>query len=491
MTTAPTSKSAAIRARLNHPVIDCDGHTVELDPAFLDHLKEVAGADVCSRYLRRRAQGGWLRWYQMSRAERHDQRAIRPPWWRVPTANTLDWATFVLPKLRYERMQEMGFDFAVLYPTYGLAFPHIADEELRRACCRAHNACQSEMFGAFRDRLSPAALIPMNTPQEAVEELEYAVKELGLKCVMLAGHVMRPVAAVARKCPGARHDAVWLDTYGLDSEYDYDAVWAKCAELKVAPTFHSAGMAWGSRTSISNYMYNHLGHFAAAGEALCKSLIMGGVVRRFPHLRFAFLEGGVAWACSLLSDMVAHWEKRNRNVIERCNPVHLDRAQLQDICRLYGDPSVAGRWEQLAGIMEQVERAQNEPRALDDWATAAVERGEDIRDLFVRNLFFGCEADDHLNALAFNTNLNPFGARLNAVFSSDVGHWDVQDITAVVAEAFELVEKGLITEEDFQDLVFTNPVKLLTGVNPEFFQGTAIETEAVRLLLQEASTGQA
>ena len=47
-------------------------------------------------------------------------------------------------------------------------------------------------------------------------------------------------------------------------------------------------MGWGSRTSISNYMYNHIGHFATAGEALCKALFMSGVTRRFPILKFAF-----------------------------------------------------------------------------------------------------------------------------------------------------------------------------------------------------------
>ncbi len=38
------SRSAEIRARLNHPIIDSDGHTVEFLPAFLDVLKEVGGS---------------------------------------------------------------------------------------------------------------------------------------------------------------------------------------------------------------------------------------------------------------------------------------------------------------------------------------------------------------------------------------------------------------------------------------------------------------
>ena len=32
--------------------------------------------------------------------------------------------------------------------------------------------------------------------------------------------------------------AVYQDVIGLDSEYDYDPVWAKCLELGIAPSFH-------------------------------------------------------------------------------------------------------------------------------------------------------------------------------------------------------------------------------------------------------------
>jgi len=39
----PASKSAAVRARLNHPVIDSDGHTVEFLPAVLDYLEQTGG----------------------------------------------------------------------------------------------------------------------------------------------------------------------------------------------------------------------------------------------------------------------------------------------------------------------------------------------------------------------------------------------------------------------------------------------------------------
>ena len=72
-------------------------------------------------------------------------------------------------------------------------------------------------------------------------------------------------------------------------------------------------MGWGSRRSISNYMYNHIGSFGASMEALCKSLFLGGVTRRFPQpSASACWKVASAWACSLFADLVSHWEKRNK-----------------------------------------------------------------------------------------------------------------------------------------------------------------------------------
>ena len=189
----------------------------------------------------------------------------------------------------------MGIDVSVVYPTFGLLAPHLDDEEIRRAACRAFNTYHADIFREYDDRLIPVAVIPMHTPQEAMEELEYAVKILGMKTVMLAGHVLRPVPAVARTAPEGAHFAYWLDTFCLDSDYDYDPVWAKCVELKVAPTFHSAGMGWGqSHVDFHLHVQSYWPFGAEAGEALCKALFFGGVTQRFPTLKFAFLEGGVS-----------------------------------------------------------------------------------------------------------------------------------------------------------------------------------------------------
>jgi predicted TIM-barrel fold metal-dependent hydrolase len=470
------SHSAAVRARLNHPVIDSDGHTVEFEPAVLQYLKQVGGSTMVKRYL-----AGWdnFGWYRMTPEERRQHRPTRADWWVFPAKNTLDRATITLPKLLHERLDETGIDFGVVYPTLGLYAVHLPDDELRRALCRAINIYHAEIFREFSDRLTPVAVIPMHTPKEALEEIDYVVRTLGLKTVMMPSYVRRPIPALARKDAEAARSALWLDTYCLDSDYDYDPVWKRCTELRVAPTFHSPGRGWGSRTSISNYVYNHIGHFASADEAICKAIFMGGVTRRFPTLKFAFLEGGVTWACSLYSDMHGHWEKRNPRAIQNSNPAHLDKKMLRELGERYGGKIVAdGRIDEALGsssIFGWGGVSADDPAKIDDWEPARIETIQDIRDLFIPNFYFGCEADDPMNALAFKPEFHPLNVRFKAVFASDIGHWDVPDITEVTEEAHELVDKRVITEDDFRSFVFSNPVSLWAGMNPDFFKGTVVE----------------
>src|SRR5215510_8803139 len=177
----------AIHARLTHPVLDADGHWIEFEPAAMEYLHKVGGDKLVERYKKVANQFGNKKWARLSSAERRERRMLQPGWWGVPTKNTRDRATAMLPKLLYERMGELGLDFAVLYPTSGALFaPFLRDEEVRRAACRAFNMYTADQFHGLGDRLTPAAVIPMHTPQEALEELEFVVKTLGFKIVMLS-----------------------------------------------------------------------------------------------------------------------------------------------------------------------------------------------------------------------------------------------------------------------------------------------------------------
>jgi predicted TIM-barrel fold metal-dependent hydrolase len=495
------SKAARLRARLGHPVVDADGHVIETAPVFLpffaDYVRRIAGGDMADRFAAMDFDEMVLRpWSRLSWEERRENWTTRPSWWSLPAANTLDRATAHLPKLLHERLDELGIDFAVLYGSRTLTTTAIREAELRQVACRALNAFNAEVYAPYADRMTPAAHVPMHTPAEAIAELDHAVEELGMKAIMINGLVHRPIGASAGapdppRRDGARRPALpnWgsgsgerIDCLGLDAEHDYDPFWRRCVELRVSPASHTPGMGWGSRRSVSNYMSNHIGSFAASMEAQCRSLFFGGVTRRFPELAFGLLEGGVSWACQLLADLVGHWQKRNRVSIEHLNPARIDSALVVRLFERYADAHFhAG----VPGLVEAFTKLEPEPPFLDEWEACGVETEADIRDRFVPSFFFGCEADDPGVAAAFDGRRNPLGARLHAMFSSDLGHWDVPDMAGILPEAFELVERGLLDEDEFREFVFENPVRFYTRSNPGFFAGTRVEAAAAELLRRE------
>jgi hypothetical protein len=241
---------------------------------------------------------------------------------------------------------------------------------------------------------------------------------------------------------------------------------------RFVPVSHGSTQQHHVARSVSSYVYNHVGGVARGQEALCKSLFLGGVTRRFPRLRVGFLEGGVAWACSLYADLLGHFEKRNGRAIHGLDPDRLDVAALMQHFDRHGGPELRAAREQLRAYFAA---PAARPEQLDEFAAAGLEKPGDLRDRFVPNFYFGCEADDPLAAWAFAERVNPLGARLRAMFGSDIAHWDVVDMTDPVPEAHELLERGALRAGDFRDFVFGNAVRLHAGTRPDFFRGTAVE----------------
>ncbi|MBY0509974.1 MAG: amidohydrolase family protein [Rhodospirillaceae bacterium] len=468
--------SAKVREQLKHPIIDGDGHFVEVGPILDDelaaHLEEVGGKSLRDKYI----ASGSRPFNTANVLAGRDNPAVKqemraaPSWWGWQTKNTLDRATSHLPKLTYNRMDEMGLDFIMMYPSTVLGLIH-AEGEMGAAVARAANKYLAGLFAPYKDRIAVGAIIPMDTPQLAIAELEYAVKELGAKSVVIAGYAKRKLGDKPANGP----QGIWADHYGIDSYYDYDPFWKRCVELKVAPVSHSSHMHLRVSRSTSNYVFNHIGCLGTSHESLAKSLFMSGVTRRFPTLRVGFLEGGVSWACQLYSDLIGHWSKRNAENIMELDPDRLDVPKMMDYFKQYGDETMVKQLDRLSAFFSA---PAARPEQLDDFHRVLIKQAEDIRDLFVPNFYFGCEADDPMVAWAFNDKVNPMGAKLRAMFGSDIAHWDVVDMTEPVEEAWEMVENGIITEDNFRDFAFMNPLRLHAGMNPDVFKGTIIEKAA-------------
>ena len=467
-TTSPRRRTGAeIRAGLDHPVVDADGHWQEAMPVFVDYLHDEIGARA-EEVLRDLTGGFYAAWHAKSPSERLAERMPRAPWWPEPS-DTLDRATATLPGLLYERLDEFGVDVALVYPSLGLFGLQLRGDDVRMAFARAANRMARESFAPYGDRLIPVALVPHRTPDEAVEALEDAVG-LGFRAIFTSG-------AIARTASTGRP---YIDFLGLDSPYDYDPFWRRCVDLGIAVTVHGGSFGWPDRSSPTNSVFNHIGHFANASQGFCKALVLGGVPSRFPSLRFAFLEGGAAWGSQLHADLVGHWEKRNLNaLLADLRPSNMDMGYLRRLFQRYGGPALDGRFDDFirstssARPFTSIDELDAEPD-LDEFAATAINDPADLTRWFADRFFFGCEADDPLVYWAFDPRSS---VRLRAMFGSDIGHFDVPAMARVLPEAYELVERGLVSLQDFEAFVFGNVVDLHTAANPSFFVGTRVESE--------------
>ena len=89
-------------------------------------------------------------------AERARTRAPQGAWWASPTKNTLDRTTAQTPRLMYDRLDELGLDYVVLYPTLAFGTTGIDDAELRLGLVRGYNEFFADVYGPYRDRMTVA-----------------------------------------------------------------------------------------------------------------------------------------------------------------------------------------------------------------------------------------------------------------------------------------------------------------------------------------------
>ena len=167
-----------------------------------------------------------------------------------------------------------------------LAYGKIVSLDYAVAVSRAYNDWLYETYVKFNPRFKGMALIPMQDPEEAAKELRRAVTELGMLGAMmpsnglpspLGAKMYWPVYAEADRlgCCLAVHGGAH-DRFGMDHMNMYVPV-------------HALGHPWGLTINCADIVYN-------------------GIFDRFPRVRIAFLEGGVAWLLLLLERLHASHE---------------------------------------------------------------------------------------------------------------------------------------------------------------------------------------
>jgi hypothetical protein len=235
--------------------------------------------------------------------------------------------------------------------------------------------------------------------------------------------------------------------------------------------------------SVSNFMANHIASFAGPTAQTVKSLYIGGVTRRLPEVVFGFQECGIGWACNLLSDAIEHWEKRNLAQLEVVfDPSLLDVERLAALLRQYAPELVDDLSDaELAALLPGCTLDGDPPADKDDWRAMEIGDKQDLVDLFAGNFYFGCEADDRGVATAFSP-ANPRGVHLKPMLGSDISHFDAPLFDRVLPDAYGLVEKEILTPDQFRSFTWENGAEMFLRANPAFFHGTVLEGAATSLL---------
>ena len=165
--------------------------------------------------------------------------------------------------------------------------------------------------------------------------------------------------------------------------------------------------------------------------------------------------------------------KRNADTLRSVSDSQL--LDLGELRRVVGDyaPELVARLGDVDGALLGAMLWGREPDDIDEFAAMEVRSEQDIIDLAVPRLWFGCEADDRTVIAAFAEH-NGLGADLNVMLGSDISHFDTPDMDRVVPSACRLAEKGLLSEAQLRALLCDNAARLFTHARPDFFAGTAV-----------------
>jgi len=179
------------------------------------------------------------------------------------------------PKEWDQFLEESGIEWTVVYPSAGLAVGRLVSIDWAVAACRAYNNWLYEKFVRVSPRIKGMALIPIQDVDSAVEELDRAVRQLGMLGAMLP--------STGEGIKGHLGDRFYWPIYE-------EAEKLGCCLAVHGGCHHHLGM-----DAFSTYYPIHaLGHpFGIMVQ--CAAMLAHGVFDRFPKLRVAFLEGGATW----------------------------------------------------------------------------------------------------------------------------------------------------------------------------------------------------
>jgi predicted TIM-barrel fold metal-dependent hydrolase len=191
------------------------------------------------------------------------------------------------PRQRLRDMDSMGVERAVLFPTlFAEYFPLVENPDIAHALARAYNDWIVDFCRGASDRLIPVAVVPMQDPIFARQEL--------------------------RRAAGAGFKACFIRPSFFDGRFlnhpAYDPVWEEIERLGLVACIHPAAgntnPQWTSEGSFVERVAANLriGHPVAESvsyfmdnAAALTTFAFCGHMEKYSNLKFAFMHGGISW----------------------------------------------------------------------------------------------------------------------------------------------------------------------------------------------------
>ena len=282
-------------------VIDSDLHLMEppdlfekyMDTSFLDKAPKPT-ASGAGHYARWTLEGNPIPpWAH----DDHVWKVNEPMDRRAREVMSEGWATGFDASTSLRAMDKEGIDIAVMFRTTASMFvsKDSLDARLSLEICKAFNDWVSEYCKRDPARMKATSIVPQHDPEMAAQEARRSVEKLGS-----VGVVMLPMPVAGRH----PHDP------------EFDVLWAEAERLGVPICFHGTSGAV-SKDYVGGRFAGHPAYRSILHSTVfpielmmtMSSMIMGGVMERFPKLKVAFLEGNCSWLPWWLYRLDDQWEK--------------------------------------------------------------------------------------------------------------------------------------------------------------------------------------
>ena len=200
-------------------------------------------------------------------------------------------------------MDRMGVDVQAVCPA-PYHFFYFTEPDYGAELARDVNEGIAKLAADMPDRFVGLGTVPLQDSQLAIRELDYCVKQLGMRCVEICTNVNGKNLT--------------------DPSLKLDKFFARCEELGVVIFMHPLGYTQADR--LTNHYFNNVIGNPLESTVAVSHLIFDGVMARYPKLKVIVAHGG-GFIAHYWARMDHAWRARAdcRTVIKKAPSTYLEK----------------------------------------------------------------------------------------------------------------------------------------------------------------------